>query len=143
MARPLLTVTSDIVITYGPTILQGPFDSTMVDIAWDQDQSTYEPGAAGVGSVITQPVRSATVTVNVHQGSPDSPILEAAHTAWLTAGLALPLSIKNTRDGSIYVSEAAWLQSLPARSWGTALVVIPWVFRCAELVPSTQDGATV
>lgn len=143
MARPLLTVTSDIVITFGTHILAGPFDSTMVDIAWDQDQAVYEPGAAGVGSVIIQPSLGATITVNSHQGSPDIPIVEKAHLAWLTAGLALPLSIKNTRDGTIHVAEAAWVQNMPPRSYSTSLVVVPFTFRTAELIPETQDGATV
>lgn len=143
MARPLLTVLSDIVITYGSDILEGPFDSTMVDIAWDQDQATYEPGAAGVGSVIMQPSIAATITINVHQGSPDSVILETAHLAWRTAGVALPLSIKNTRDGTIYVAEAAWVQNLAPRSYSTSLVIVPWTLRTAELIPSTQEGATV
>lgn len=143
MGRPLLTVTSDIVITFGTNILAGPFDSTMVDIAWDQDNAEYEPGAAGVGSVIVQPNLGATITVNVHQGSPDIPIAEKALLAWRTVGVALPLSIKNTRDGTIHVAEAAWVQNVPPRSYSTTLVVVPIVFRTAELIPETQDGATV
>lgn len=143
MARPLITVLSDIVITYGTNILAGPFDASMVDIAWDQDQSVYEPGAAGPGSVIVQPSLAATITVNVHQGSPDIPILETAHLLFLTAGLGLPLSIKNTRDGTIHVTEAAWIQNMPPRSYSTSLTVVPWVFRTAEFIPETKDGATV
>lgn len=143
MSRPLITVTTDWVLNFGTYIFKGPFSQTMFTIAWDTPEPVSETGAAGVGSVIVQPNLAATMTINVHQGSADSSELERQYLLWLKSGLALPFGAKNTRDGSIYVAEAAWITKLPDKSAGTALVEQAWVLRTQELVPETQDGATV
>lgn len=142
MAKPLLSVTTDWVITYGTYIFVGPFDETMVTINRSGTSSTYVKGAAGIGSVVVNPDLEATITVNVHQGSPDSAFLEKAYIAWIKTGAALPLGIKNTRDGSVYVAEAAWIEQLPDVVASTGVTMHAWTLHTGELIPETQDGVT-
>lgn len=126
----------DVIVTWGPLLLQGFSDGTFVSAEYDEDAVTKHVGAQGAVTATVSANRGGKVTVTIGQASPTNDALSLIAAAQRQPGAGLQrhaLMVKHVNGTTLIAAAEAWIQKVPNTEFGAEHAAREWIFDCAEL----------
>lgn len=138
MATPQLTIYDfdQVTVAIGPILIDGFADGEGVVI--EQEASTFGHVVGIDGKVMRSKTltRTATVTLNLLQGSAANDLLSALHIldrdAPGGAGV-VPMFIRDRNGRALYKAAQCWIMTAPTVTFDREATTRTWVIACAKL----------
>ncbi len=126
----------DVVIIFGPVIVEGIADGTFVEVEPNEDAVSLYIGGDGKGTRAMSNNRSGTVKVTLSQASKTNEQLSVQHEIdRSTGGGVWPLMIKDLNGTTLFTAATAWVKRQPNASFGTKIETRQWVLESDDLKP--------
>jgi hypothetical protein len=126
----------DVIITWGPIIIEGVADGTFVAIEFDEDAATKHVGAQGDVTVTISANRGAGAMITLGQASPSNDKLSAAAALQRRRGnglVKMPFTVKHINGTTLASTPEAWIKKEPAVEFGQEHSNREWALDIGEL----------
>ena len=127
---------SEVVVSYGVSLIEGFADGTFVVCARDEDSYSLQVGTDGEATRSKSNNRSGTMTITLMQGSLSNDVLSALHIADenSTGGASiLPFLVKDLNGRTLTSAQTAWIQKPADDEFGREAGPREWVLRTNNL----------
>jgi hypothetical protein len=126
-----------VMVIFGPNVLSGFSDGTMVRVERDEDAFTKKVGADGECTRTRNRNRCGSVVVTLMQTSASNLVLAALLTAdeLATTGVSiLPLTVKDNAGNTLHTALNAWVKKTPASEFAKETGDREWTIDTGPMV---------
>lgn len=126
----------DIVVVFGPTIVEGIADGTFVEVEDNEDAASLYVGGDGKGTRAMSNNRSAKIKITLSQASKTNELFSLMLELDRTTGAGVqPLSIKDLNGTSLHTAATTWIKKRPTTSYSKKIETRVWELETDYMVP--------
>jgi hypothetical protein len=131
-------------VFYGPLILHGFMDGTMIQVAQDEATFSKHIGGDGEGCRVRNRNEGGKITVTLQQSSPSNDDLSTMHNADKLTGIGQQsVMVKDLRGTLLVSASEAWLEKFADISIGKEIEGREWTIDCMKLRVVSVGSALV